>query len=285
MSDKETPTGEPYRIHTIQLNIADLLGGTGHMDSAEFGAYVRLFIACYQSKDLTITADESKLALMAHCSAKVWRRVRTSVLQKFIMVDLRMVNDRVLREVAGYRSKSSTAKANRKKRKDSTNSVVEVSLNHGSTKPPEYRIQDTRHTIQDKTPTPEVPPISDKLTALEAGMFFSRVWAAYPGQGKHGERGAGPKGSRKRAFEKFHNLINKENDHEQFTQSVIAGCYLYDAYLSRESWCTSKHLITWLNQECWRDDYSIDESRGGTMGDAIAQGSLRALQTFRREDE
>ena len=39
-------------IHTIQLNIEKMLGGTVHMDAQEFGAYMSLIITCYQAKNM-----------------------------------------------------------------------------------------------------------------------------------------------------------------------------------------------------------------------------------------
>ncbi len=33
----------------------------------------------------------------------------------------------------------------------------------------------------------------------------------------------------------------------------------YDEYILSERWLKKKHLATWLNQECWNDEYTISE--------------------------
>lgn len=116
---------------------------------------------------------------------------------------------------------------------------------------------------------------------VEANMLFQRVWDAYPGRGKYGLTGGGFKGSRKKAFEKFQTLLKTEKDHEQFTKELTAGAYVYTDFLDNTG-TPSKHLITWLTGECWKDDFSSSDgpARGGlqTNAQALAEGVRRTMR-------
>lgn len=104
------------KIHTVQLNLADLSGGTAHMDATELGAYVSLFLTCYQIKDYKLPADDSRLARIAKCSPKVWTRIRQSVMSKFVPGETdgipHFTHKRVLEDAAKYLEKSTKNRAN-----------------------------------------------------------------------------------------------------------------------------------------------------------------------------
>lgn len=123
------------------------------------------------------------------------------------------------------------------------------------------------------------------LSKLEAESYFCRFWESYPDYGGQGAQGAGFKGSRKKAFEKFYVILKKEKNYEQFTSVLINATDRYATLLEQRGFQACAHVITWLNGERWKDDYSTNAGRGGTTSDAIAQGSHGALQTFRRKDE
>jgi len=41
---------------------------------------------------------------------------------------------------------------------------------------------------------------------------------------------------------------------------LIEGNKKYDEHLEIETWKKKKNLVTWLNQECWKDEYETDSS-------------------------
>ena len=103
------------KIHTIQLNIGDFLGGTAHMDATEIGAYWSLLLASYQAKDNSLPNDPNRLHRMAKCSGKVWGRISGTVLEKFTPdpTDLtKLIHKRVLEDAQKYllRSADNTEK-------------------------------------------------------------------------------------------------------------------------------------------------------------------------------
>lgn len=69
-------------IHTIQLNIEKLMGGTAHMDATEFGAYMLLIIACYRTNN-KLPKDDKRLARIAKISLYQWGKIKDVILEKF----------------------------------------------------------------------------------------------------------------------------------------------------------------------------------------------------------
>lgn len=113
------------RVHTVQLHIGDMLGGTSSMDATELGAYMSLMLACYQASDHHLPADsEERLARMARVTPKVWSRVRGVVMVKFKKDDAGWWHERVMKEVEKMTSLSAKNKGNRLKKKKSPRPVV-----------------------------------------------------------------------------------------------------------------------------------------------------------------
>lgn len=104
------------KIHTVQLHLGDLLGGTQDMDNGEYGAYVALFLACYTASGNFLKRDDARLARMAKCRPSEWRRVKDVVLEKFILFDDKITHARVIEEIEKYAKKSEVNKANALKR-------------------------------------------------------------------------------------------------------------------------------------------------------------------------
>jgi len=98
-----------------------------------------------------------------------------------------------------------------------------------------------------------------KISPPEIDMAFQRVWHAYPGIGKNGEIGAGFKGSKEKARRIFAAIIRKESDYAAMIDAMIAACAQYEDHLSRAGY-PSKHLQTWLNNRCWKDDYTTTQT-------------------------
>lgn len=56
------------------------IADTGHLDATETGAYIALLIAAWRSPDCSLPDDDARLARMARCDSRTWRRVRETVL-------------------------------------------------------------------------------------------------------------------------------------------------------------------------------------------------------------
>lgn len=104
------------KIHTVQLHLGDLIEGTQDMDNGEYGAYVRIFLSLYNQPDQTSDLDPTRLARIAACSPKEWRRVRDKVLSKFEKNDQKITHIRVKNDVEKYHKKSVKNKSNALKR-------------------------------------------------------------------------------------------------------------------------------------------------------------------------
>lgn len=152
-------------IHTAQLHLGDLMGGTSHMRGVEFGAYMLLVVACYQSSDHRIPDDDSRLAMMARVSLKTWARIRPTVMHKFIHKleggESYFVHDRVLKEVDKYLVRSSKNKDNALKRWNSEMQIASVS-------------QCDRNAIHNPIPNKEIINTSSSSTGAANGVVKNK---------------------------------------------------------------------------------------------------------------
>jgi len=123
------------KIHTIQLNIEDFLGGTAHMDATEIGAYWSLLMCAYKTSDHSLPNDPRRLALMAKCSGKVWGRIGGTVMDKFVLTDdehPKWIHKRVLEDALTYQSRSSINSDNSLKRWKTDKQVASKSQSDGN---------------------------------------------------------------------------------------------------------------------------------------------------------
>jgi uncharacterized protein YdaU (DUF1376 family) len=151
------------KIHTIQLNIGDLIGGTNSMDAAEFGAYMHLVICCYQDKAHEIPKEDSRLALMARCTPKLWARVKEKVIHKFIPTENGWTHERVQKDATKYKLKSAVNKANALKRWEEQMRMANET-------------QCERNATQDPRPkTQESKPLLPSVTSAQGGDFKPSV--------------------------------------------------------------------------------------------------------------
>jgi len=74
---------------------------------------------------------------------------------------------------------------------------------------------------------------------------FERFWEAYR-----------YKLSRKDAVKAW-----KKHGCEDFADQVIAAIPAYDAHLAANTWKNKKNAATWLNGECWTDEYPTEQPR------------------------
>lgn len=93
------------------------------MDATEFGAYMSLIITCYQSHN-SLLDDDARLARMARVTLKVWRRIKPTIADKFLIIDGKWSHDVVRRELLKYSSLSTKNKANALKKNNSPKPVA-----------------------------------------------------------------------------------------------------------------------------------------------------------------
>ncbi len=102
------------------------------MDGTEFGAYMLLVIACYQSSNHRLPDDDARLARMARVSRKVWARIRPAVMHKFIHIREGELTSwehfRVRKEVEKYTVRCSTNRDNALNGWESRKQVASESL-------------------------------------------------------------------------------------------------------------------------------------------------------------
>jgi uncharacterized protein YdaU (DUF1376 family) len=136
------------KIHTIPLNIGDLMADTAHMNAAEFGAYMRLIMHHYRMGVDGIPADEQKLIRMSGCSRQQWYSVRDIVLECFEEKDGKLYNNSVGLMLLSFQKKAKLNKANYLKRKQSGQNSDPIQPTNTI-----YNIQDTNNN-KGKSPDP-----------------------------------------------------------------------------------------------------------------------------------
>lgn len=70
----------------MPLYISEFISETASLTATETGIYIRLLAHCWQHK--TIPNDDRKLAVISHCSPRLWRRHKKAVLQLFVPIDV-----------------------------------------------------------------------------------------------------------------------------------------------------------------------------------------------------
>lgn len=114
-------------IHTIQLNIEKVIGGTIGMDATEFGAYMSLVIAAYQCKNRLPDNDE-RLSRIARLDLRAWVDIKDLVMAKFSNIEGSWMHDGVQKELDRCFKLSEKNKANALKRNESRKPVGEPNL-------------------------------------------------------------------------------------------------------------------------------------------------------------
>lgn len=168
-------TDKALKIHTVQLHIGDLAGGTLHMDATEFGAYMSLILALYQIKGHMLDDDPKRLARMARCTGKVWGRISETVMEKFTLVEFpdgfrKWTHKRVLTDADSYSVKSAKNKINRSKGNDSNRPMVnQSSTNRLTTQDPRPKTQLRKEESKKESITHSGPSDPAELSPLAPG--------------------------------------------------------------------------------------------------------------------
>ena len=101
--------------------------------------------------------------------------------------------------------------------------------------------------------TPSITPSEHPNLTNGVEGLFEVFWDAY-----------GKKGNRKPALQAFSKALKKTT-----FSTIMAGLERYQkyAYANNTDPAFIKHASTWLNQDCWQDEYTIHQpqSKGGTF--------------------
>lgn len=247
------------------------LGDTRHLKTIEHGAYFLLLVAAWRSKDGILPDDDEILARYSGLTLDKWKKMRP-VLEPFFSIENgvwaqgRLLDER--KASSDFRkSQSQKAKARHLKNKEFANATASAGLM------PTLTPSHPHPTLIEDTNVSSIAPISPhKPLPSEIEECFENVWSAYPGRGKNGQRGAGFKGEKRAAFNRFTTLYKntKENEREPLVRNIIAGCRKYSEFIEHADY-PSKHLTTWLNAAGWKTDYSVS---------AVPQPNSRTGSTY-----
>ena len=251
-------------VHTIQLNIGRLLGGTTHMDATEFGAYVSLIIACYQSSN-RLPKDDKRLSRMARVTPHKWARIKETVISKFEDKGDHFEQIFVKKELERIQSLSEKNRANALRRNETPEPVAQRSQSQNAA------------NIRNKeqySPTVVGETCHDYQFMDTSGTFLSwkgvvdRLWANYPRMGR-----------RIRHKEKFNEQLTKlfderkkngtgYNDTLAWIETAIGR---YAEYTSRSGEITPDPF-RWVRDGGYDDDYNFTEKPQGQRGQCQNRG-------------
>ncbi len=223
--------------HWLPLYCGDYLADTGHLTTAEHGAYLLLLM--HQWRAGSIPDDDNQLARITRASIPEWKRMRDTVLAFFTRVDGALRQTRLERE----RAKAAEHAERRSKRaktaaearwKGDAQSMLVASDKHCLSNASECPRQPQP---QRDTSVPSVSlPRGKRAASVAEPDGFADFWAAYP-------RRVG-KGAALKAFAK----------------AIASGASVAEiaAGLNRQRWPAEERFIphpaTWLNQARWQDD-------------------------------
>jgi len=98
-------------IHTIQLNIEKMLGGCVTMDATEFGAYMSIIVALYQTGG-RLPNDDKKLARIARVTIRKWTQIKQELEPKFDVSGSFWEHKVVSQQLVKYHTLATKNKAN-----------------------------------------------------------------------------------------------------------------------------------------------------------------------------
>ena len=159
------------RIHTVPLNLGDLMGGTSRMDATEFGAYALLFLNCYQDSTHVLPLEEESLRKLARVTPKVWERIRPTVMHKFVKKEDGYHHKRVeeeLRKISQKSSKNSRKALKRWNADDATASGEGNNSSHAEPEKPKGN-QNTESKTEDKSSD---APVDFKRIIFNEGLRY-----------------------------------------------------------------------------------------------------------------
>ena len=239
------------------------------MDAVEFGAYMALIICAYQAKN-KLPDDDKRLARMAKCTPRVWRRIKPTIAEKWQIKDGFWSHIEVGKQLDKYRKLSQKNKANALKNKETGEPVGEPKDQNGTA--------NTNNNHQ----SPKLLDIYIGGTLQSADSFFEIFWNAYPD--------VRPKGNKSKAKEKFKALFKQMTRGELCHETFIRRCAEYKTFCEQGG-NYNQHAITWLNQKGWGTDWASqtstapDKPRAGNSQHKAAGGLDKIIDTGEKAKE
>lgn len=259
------------------------LADTRHLTAQEHGAYLLLLMTAWRSKDCSLPNDDKKLARMASCDLRTWKKIKDTVLEFFDVQDQKLYQKRLLKERNFVEEKRDQAKragkASALKRKEtrSTDVTTEDQQKPNITTPTPTPTPNKDTNVSYKPysplepkptkiePTPEPPP--NGFSMADFGVIPKPRPAQPeepPQRGSKRKPMAGysaefeawwghypKKVAKDRARKAFEAVLKAE---KASLHELQAGVMRYGAERDGQDPKYTKHAATWLNDGCWADE-------------------------------
>lgn len=226
----------------------DLLGGTQHMDIAQFGAYWLLLI--HQWKYGAVPNDGSTLARLTRMTTSEWRKNSRVVLAKFKKTPSGEYQNAKMTQIRDERI------AYIEKQRLAGRKSAEARFNGGSTVVQPEGEPNTQPKGNSPSPSPSPSPVplatpTKKDAPSACDVEFETLWAAYPS-----------KTGRQKALDSW----KKWRGHGDSASDALAGIERYKKYVERRHANGFKELnyqngATFFHQRGWMSEWSIEESK------------------------
>jgi len=219
-TDKDPLIHFPFYINQYQ----GLLAGYSFLEK---GAFIAL-LCVYLSEDGKIPADAAKLFRMAGAFSEEEQSALSTIKDEVIRIGAEIIkSQKKIRE----KSRDKASKAAKHRWSKGNASSIASSI--------QQAMLEECHTETEKETETEIKKEIEKEKKLLLESQFESFWNLYD-----------KKKSRPDAEKKFKAALSKDS-----FENIIAGLEKYVMARSPDSqyW---KNPSTWLNQECWKDDYS-----------------------------
>jgi uncharacterized protein YdaU (DUF1376 family) len=107
------------------------IADTGHLNATETGAYIALLMAAWRTPDCSLPNDDVRLARMARCDARTWRKIKAVVLAFWTIDGTQLRQKRLTRE----REFCHTSRKNKQKGADAANEAIALAKQLKSLEP------------------------------------------------------------------------------------------------------------------------------------------------------
>jgi len=232
------------------------------MNSEEVGVYVKLIMAAWQ-QDIpgVLPAQDEALMRLARASLEEWHRCKAAVARCFDTSDGRWVQKRLRREYEAQSQRFERIRGVRRGavRQRKWRPVGGIESNGQSNDQSNVNPPSLLHSFTPSSPLPTLPLKTNIRSSAartvrvrkEEHPAFPAWYAAYP---RRASRGAA-----RRAYSV---AVQKATPEE-----LLAGAARYAKWLASTGTPLdkTKHPATWLNQECWLDEYNAGDRTGSVF--------------------
>jgi uncharacterized protein YdaU (DUF1376 family) len=166
----------------MKLWTNDFIGDTGHLSTAETGAYIMLLMCAWRTSDCSLPDDDKKLARMARADGRHWSKIKDAVLEFWDLEGGRWTNKRLTKErfTATVKSRlaATAGRASALKRNNSAPTDVAIPFQRKSNEVIVTVIEDKKEPLQGskenkKSPQKKGVPIPDDWLPSENLIQFA----------------------------------------------------------------------------------------------------------------